>query len=92
MRGADRQAARLVFEFEQVRIHAQVGTTTRAAPASGCYMECDNCVSRPPQDIDITRPLRALGVSRYGVVTKVLVLAQEDKAIRDAREAEALQR
>merc|ERR1712013_902839 len=42
----------------------------------GRGMECENCVSRPPQDIviDITKALRALGVSRYDVTAKVLVL------------------
>ena len=49
----------------------------------GRGMECENCVSRPPQDIaiDITRSLRTLGVSRYDVVAKVLVLeTTEDSA------------
>ena len=43
-------------------------------------------MSRPPQDIDARR--RALGVSRYGVVTKVLALktTEDNPEMQDAAE------
>ena len=45
-------------------------------------MECENYVSRLPQDIaiDLRQALRALGVSRYCVVEKVLCAEMQDVA------------